>query len=407
MMLRHQTNVSMLLMALLLVSAARMVNAASASVVGVDIPAPDVSFGWGTVGEMVFFHADNITGPYSDAAVDTIAKFPLVTIEKWHGACGGSTNQDCPAKKIETYPCCEEDRIVDDLQRIKLKNPNTTTIIYFNLVLDFPQYRLHQEMMAKKDWPLVIQNGSIPHMWGDSGPRMELFDLGNADVRQGFVSACVDAVVAGKADGCFIDRAISCLPTQACAVGECGCDLCPFLSHEQSQTYIAGHAQLLTQLQTGIGFTRPLIANHAITLNTTNSAQLENYFQGKSGGVDGIKALLQCTYNNKLCEAHVTIGSDCTNITQPLAAFLIGVGRLGYFGCGKWHVSDNTGGVHCDNTWFYNASRGLHTTTDNCTFTRTFASGSVATWDGSSNSGSIAWGIPEAHEDPHHSCDTT
>ena len=99
---------------------------------------------------------------------------------------------------------------------------------------------------------------------------------------------------------------------------------------------IKGHAQLLIDLQAGIGSTKPLIANHATTLSATNGAQLENYFQGDTGGVNGIKQLLQCANNGpKLCEAHVTIGSSCTNITQPLAAFLVGAGDYAYFGCGK------------------------------------------------------------------------
>lgn len=34
---------------------------------------------------MAFFHSCNESGPFSDRALDTITKFPLVTIEKGQG----------------------------------------------------------------------------------------------------------------------------------------------------------------------------------------------------------------------------------------------------------------------------------------------------------------------------------
>lgn len=242
-------------------------------------------------------------------------------------------------------------------------------------------------------------------MNGDSGPRMALFNLAEPAVRAGFVAACVGAVKAGAADGCFIDRAISCLPTQPCAVGECGCLDCPDLTQAQVSAYNIGHAQLLTDLQAGVGPHNPIIANHAVTLNVTNSAQLENFFQGKSGGVDGIKTLLKCAHNSKLCEAHITIGSSCTNITQPLAAFLVGAGPLAFVGCGAWHVHDTSGHLPpetwhpcydrplgdpvgpptvsgppgCNAEWVGNASTGKMTLSDNCSF-RSCASLRAGRW---------------------------
>lgn len=48
-----------------------------------NLPLPSaVRFSWERV--QPFFHADNVTGPYSDEAIRAIARFPLVTLEKWH-----------------------------------------------------------------------------------------------------------------------------------------------------------------------------------------------------------------------------------------------------------------------------------------------------------------------------------
>jgi hypothetical protein len=112
---------------------------------------------------------------------------------------------------------------------------------------------------------------------------MDIFDFAQPAVVEAFVAACVGPVQAGHADGCFLDRAISCVPTSACALGESGCVMCPHLPAAHKRAWDAGHAAVLSKIQQGIGPAKPLIANHATSLNTTNSAQLENFFQGSNG----------------------------------------------------------------------------------------------------------------------------
>ena len=405
---------------------------------------PCVQFNWSTV--QPFFHADNVTGQYSNEAIHSIARFPIVTFEKWHGACS-SADRQCPSIDRDVYPCCEEDRILTDLQRVKAINPNTTTVIYFNMVLDFPQYKLHQQMLANPHWALALPNGSRCLMSGDSGPatknpgghpsmlgNMEIFDFSQQEVVDAFVTACVEPVQSGRADGCFLDRAISCVPTNACALSESGCVMCPYLSEQHKNAWNDGHAAVISRIQQSIGPHKLLIANHATSLATANGAQLENFFQGPHGGVAGIRALLECSANAKLCEAHFTIGSDCKNITNPLAAFLIGAGRQAYFGCGAWHVHDHTGKLAagkwhrcfdkklgapmgpvkvsgeeagCNISWMNPRAPWSVRRATNCSFERTFASGTVVTFNGSTNTGSIKWAEDAPDEDPRHSCDST
>ena len=416
------------------------------SVLAVLPPPSSVRFDWATV--QPFFHADNVTGPYSDEAIRSIARFPVVTFEKWHGACSHmGRGGRCPSIDKDVYPCCEENRIIADLQRVKAISPNTTTVMYFNMVLDFPQYELHQQMLANPHWALALPNGSRCMMSGDSGPAtkhpgghpgmiggMEIFDFSQPAVVDAFVAACVNPVQAGRADGCFLDRAISCVPTSPCALSESGCLMCPYLSKERKKAWDDGHAAVISRIQQGIGTDRLLIANHATSLATANGAQLENFFQGHNGGVAGIRALLECTANAKLCEAHFTIGSDCRNITNPLAAFLIGAGRQAYFGCGPWHVHDNTGKlavgkwhkcfekklgapvgrvkvtgheVGCNASWMDPHAPFSVRSAKNCSFERAFASGTVVKFDGATNTGSIKWAGDAPDVDPKHSCDTT
>jgi hypothetical protein len=41
---------------------------------------------------------------------------------------------------------------VRDLQRVKAINPNASTVIYFNMVLDFPQYKVRKMPSRPRSW---------------------------------------------------------------------------------------------------------------------------------------------------------------------------------------------------------------------------------------------------------------
>ena len=58
---------------------ALLVHAPAALLSVAAVPPPSsVRFSWDTV--QPFFHADNVTGPYSDDAIRSMARFPLVTL---------------------------------------------------------------------------------------------------------------------------------------------------------------------------------------------------------------------------------------------------------------------------------------------------------------------------------------
>ena len=57
---------------------------------------------WATFGDMTYVHACNSSGPWSDAALRTLAKFPLVTLERFHGQ---YTHCACHSAHSPS-PCC-------------------------------------------------------------------------------------------------------------------------------------------------------------------------------------------------------------------------------------------------------------------------------------------------------------
>lgn len=64
---------------------------------------------------MTFVHTCNESGTFSAAALDTIQKFPLVTIEKGQGFLDGTGRH-------------AEDKIVEQLAAIKARNPGIATV---------------------------------------------------------------------------------------------------------------------------------------------------------------------------------------------------------------------------------------------------------------------------------------
>ena len=67
---------------------------------------------------MSFFHACNESGLFSEAALDTIEKFPMVTIEKGQGFNDGSPV--CTA----TAGLCAEDKILNQIRAVKKRDPS-------------------------------------------------------------------------------------------------------------------------------------------------------------------------------------------------------------------------------------------------------------------------------------------
>ena len=63
-----------------------------------------------------------------------MARFPLVTIEKWQGTCANA-NDPYPAPGA----CHEEAAIAGTLARVKAVDPNVSTIFYYNSVLNYLQ----------------------------------------------------------------------------------------------------------------------------------------------------------------------------------------------------------------------------------------------------------------------------
>ena len=86
----------------------------------------------------------------TDAAVQELAKYSMVTIEKWYGECGSK-------HPIQSGSWCNvEQPMYTTFNAIKAANPNVTTIMYLNSMFDFSMYNLDGLVNAVRSCCIIL-----------------------------------------------------------------------------------------------------------------------------------------------------------------------------------------------------------------------------------------------------------
>ena len=106
----------------------------------------------------------------NDEAIQIMARFPMVTIEKGQGVSLGTG----PGNYAE-------EKILATLKRVKAVDKNISTIFYYNSVLDWPFYSLHAQLEKRLDLAVHDENGELCRMGGDGSfpnhTNMLVFDF--------------------------------------------------------------------------------------------------------------------------------------------------------------------------------------------------------------------------------------
>lgn len=328
-------------------------------------------FSWDTV--PVYNHMCNKSGPFNNEAVRVLAKFAMVTFEKGQGS--------------DVSDCCAEDKIIAAAKQIKAVNSSVYTLFYYNSVLDWNQYRMHQLFLQHPDWWLRNTSGDPVRIPGDHSfkqPKdgMLVFDFSQQEVRNFWSSDCINATKTGYIEGCFADRANE------------DTFMKNNLTKDKEEAYSKGHVQVLQELQHALG-DNILIANNDL-VPEVSATMIEGFGAEESS----IKLLQEGAKQGKLVQAHAGYHPDsqdnhCKNITNSLAAFLIGAGEYSYYGCSRgWSVSqDNMDWL----VWHPEYDKPLGkpmgpAVKQGETYTRQFAAGTAVTFNVKTNEGSIQWG---------------
>ena len=276
-------------------------------------------FSWDTL--PVFYHGSNASGPASAAGVEVMARFPMVTVEKFQGPCAHSADP--------TPACHQEELIVAELKKVKAANPNISTVFYMNSVLDFPQYQLHTRMLAEPALMKRDPDGNVTRIHCPSpAGTCDVFDFAQKRAIALFTSVCINATRSGFVDGCFLDRAVDGCPTGPAA-------------------YTAGHLAMQAELQAALG-DGPVVSNHAYgppfdNLTATSGVTFA-MIEGFGANNQSIQQMLAARDNVRGVQAHA--GGRAHSLEDLIAAFLVAAYRCShgrpcgsYFGMGGWSDS--------------------------------------------------------------------
>ena len=296
-------------------------------------------------------------------ALQVIAKYSMVTFAKQQG------------RRVKGVD--DEDAIAVAMKQIKAINPNTTTFCYMHSHKDYQVLsRMYREASEHPEWLLQDSQGTL--VKGSHGNYV--FDMSKTVVRKWWLDTCLNTTKYTTGDGCYCDQ--SNYTTKAPYFK-------PQISNEKKKEWIEGIQNLTREVQTALGDDKLLIGKGP-DQPYVKAVQLDRFRANN----DSINALMVGVQHGKIMQAHALIGTDCTgDITNYMAAFLIGAGKYSYFGCGEWYLDGNNTEPL---TWREEYDKPLgepeRPVYASGLWTRMFSKGAIVKFDTSSNTGEITWG---------------
>ena len=405
---------------------------------------------------MSFAHTSNESGAWSEEALDVLAKFPMVTIEKYQGQAercfanhrrqwgppGGWLNStygepwcnfnvdggNGPGQHagcnctVESAPLgltpdatgqFAEDHIREALRQLKERNPNVSTLAYHdsNLMWTNDQVDCWGRNGAKvaKFWnPTVyglddaivathpewcLHNTSGQFVW-DSYANNHVYDHTFPEVQAAWVEYCLNLTRSGVADGCFIDGAT--FPHTPLSRFQAFMKW--NISDTKASSWMPAHDQALWTLNTALG-KGTIIANGGLNA-LASGFMIESFVPDDYSEIQaGVKV-------GAITQVHTSyyLGAKNPDVRDALAGFLIGTGPYAYFsGPYTWSIaqtwSDPEGIDDVRMRWLPEFDRPLGEPTAEAALdeltgiaTRTFASGTTVTFNHTNNQGTIKWG---------------
>ena len=232
---------------------------------------------WNTM--PVSFHgardASNAQGEFTPADLATIAKFPLVTIEKWQGFYA----QDASNASVFLW---EEEAMVNAARQIKKQSPSTSVAVWFDTMLVYTGWNLdsanktvnttlnpdasaacstghfiNAEYLEREGSSLLLRNETFdatgkPMLALSSYGHCNVYDHSQRVTREYWQAMCLNMTASGVIDGCGAD--FSATPTNKWAdhtpakiAADMGLDLMT------ATAWAAGHRQMMNDTQTALG----------------------------------------------------------------------------------------------------------------------------------------------------------
>lgn len=380
----------------------------------------------------VSFHSSrpNTHGPtgleLSAADLTALAKYPLVTLEKWQGDHAFSTNVcnetgNCNSTTNVFY--WEEDAWIAAAKQIKAVSPNTSIAVWMDTVLVYTGWTWPPPPWHKGEARVVnhtlnadagyscstghfraaefleapenrnnylLQNTSeLPAL--ESWSRCHVYDHSKAHVRKYWMEMCLNLTSSGVIDGCGADFS-------ATGKNNWYFHNTKFIAKwfnvntETAQAWNDGHRQLMIDTTRALGDGILIGKDSAELLDDHVNAVLHEGCGGDNTTIHLLRKLTEAsrsTGRRMVYQCHTK-----RNSVHTMAAFLCGAGKDHYFSMGGW----NGGRSGFSDHWHANFDRPLGEPLFDCEYngktsmwTRVFASGTVVRFNATSNQGIIEW----------------
>jgi hypothetical protein len=319
------------------------------------------------------FYGKKKTEPYPRSAEDiaTLAKFRMVVIEKFEGPCW----DHCFVHPVpsECVPSCNtESYILGTAKSLKAANPSISVILYLNSMLNFPMYDLTGHYFAEPELLLHDKNGKIGTLQNDAGlGNLTVPDFSNKNARDLWLQAIQNATSTGLIDGVFADKAVkNANKDKVCNHG------CIDLTHEKALAWKAGHIGMVREGHSQLGNGVMMRKAGSLTEGETDASVYNEW--SNPPNLDNVQKTLDMRQQvNGYVFAYA--GKKCS--TDTVAAFLMVVDDRVYLQCEHW-LDEFEKPLGKPN--------GPATVNDKV-WTRRFASGTSATWNSKTKTGSISW----------------
>jgi len=346
---------------------------------------------WATL--PVFFHSSvmNSLVP-SDADLAVMARFPVVTLEKWQG---------CNATGCYPGPCAtpaptQADATLATARRLKALRPAIAVVTWTDSLRVYSNASLNPSALNEADQYCVNNQDSVfleTHadefllrnasggLALESYARLHVYDHRSAAVRGFWRDACLNMTATGLVDGCGADASQQ--------VGS----YIPGLAPDVSAAWTTAHVQAVADatravVAAGGGFVLGKIVQQ---LGVSVNAVLQ---EGCTASNMTVNTLLNATARARADKTRYLYECHSDGTESDMAAFLIGAGADHYLGFGPWYTK--AGGFAP--SWKPEFERPLGDPLADAvydevtsTWTRGFASGTKVVFNAASAVGSIAW----------------
>jgi len=332
----------------------------------------------------VAWHSSYPHGDFGDADVAVLAKYAMVTFEKYQNidtipAGSHVQGETCMnGTDLSQCGCCEEDFIVRNARAVKAKNPKTMTIAYMNSIISYPWYRANVEFLTNSTYWLRDVNGSLlNNLRQNPIETWYTWNYGIPAVADLWTEGCTNMTKTGQIDGCFID----------------GCNQAPGpLTPEVKAAYEKAKPLVLADTQSKVPGVM-ICGSGGTSMAGVLGSQVQNW--GREGDYAGheIPMILKAAQEGIVFQAHAACGSQDPNDPfeqTKLAAFLVGAGKYAYYMCGGWAGGPNL-------TWPALYDLPLGEPLSNATldsegmYHRCFSKGTNVTYNTKTNNGTIQW----------------